>query len=749
MIRVIPPRRRFSKNNTCVRFLSKSRFEEKKMCRYLINLINSKFLIHKPYELLSISSEILGKDKITPLFKNIPSSASDNKKHAVSIHRNEICAEGGETDRYREIPKQDAIRFLKETILPMLNKRIERLSRSHEDGLERRLLSVQDTFKLSDEDTDILLFYYLLSVSQILSSYMKDGSFSRRFTGNLLADFSSYISLRSYGHIVLGINQRSFIKTLVKGKLLEIQLLTITRDDSGIEINDWCKNYLMGVSKKKIEHEFFSMENNVSLDISDFDLTGDELLVLSDLLRGKDRCNILLYGAPGTGKTSLAKVLARIYGKELLTVKIPEDESDSQRILSVYATVNMAQKDDSVILVDEAEELLTPCDPYRTFANLSPTKARINSFLDSHDKKIIWITNRIKGIDLSTMRRFSFSMEFNELTAKRRLTVLKYELKKKGFENFFTDKELSDLSRNYTVDAGSIANAMNTLRPNKTQKKATVIRKIRAILESCEKVIKRKRVNHIKNRSFEQYSLEGLGTSHNLCEIINILKQYSEVYEKDNAAPSMALLLYGLPGTGKTEFVHYLGSCLEKEVILKRCSEIQSMWVGETEKNIADAFWEAHKSKDILFFDEADSFLFPRISAQHSWETSFTNELLSQLDNYAGIVVFATNNIDGLDHAALRRFKFKIEFQPLTADGNLRFYNAMLRHFVISEADLSLGLINQIKGLINLTPGDFTVVKEQFLFADKTSLTHERLIEALRGESAHKKNFKAVVGFIG
>ena len=90
------------------------------------------------------------------------------------------------------------------------------------------------------------------------------------------------------------------------------------------------------------------------------------------------------------------------------------------------------------------------------------------------------------------------------------------------------------------------------------------------------------------------------------------------------------------------------------------------MWVGETEQNIASAFRDAQENNKILFFDEADSFLYPRRDAFHSWEKSFTNEILTQLESYRGIVIFATNDINGLDNASMRRFRFKVEFKPLT-----------------------------------------------------------------------------------
>ncbi|MBI5188432.1 MAG: AAA family ATPase, partial [Nitrospirae bacterium] len=141
------------------------------------------------------------------------------------------------------------------------------------------------------------------------------------------------------------------------------------------------------------------------------------------------------------------------------------------------------------------------------------------------------------------------------------------------------------------------------------------------------------------------------------------------------------------------------------------------------------------------------SFLYPRTSAHHSWEKSFTNEILAQLDNFKGIVIFATNDIDGLDHAALRRFRFKIEFRPLTPEGNLHFYKALLEPLVSKRIQLSAEEIGQIKNSRNLTPGDFAVVKEQFSLVDHAAITHQKLIDALLKEVCFKKAERTVIGF--
>jgi SpoVK/Ycf46/Vps4 family AAA+-type ATPase len=109
------------------------------------------------------------------------------------------------------------------------------------------------------------------------------------------------------------------------------------------------------------------------------------------------------------------------------------------------------------------------------------------------------------------------------------------------------------------------------------------------------------------------------------------------------------------------------------------------MWVGGTEKAIAEAFAQAEDSDAILLLDEADSLFLNREHSQHSWERSQTNELLTQMEAYSGVLICCTNLLKNLDSAVLRRFTFKVAFRPLTEEGHIALFK---RYF--PSASLSL-----------------------------------------------------------
>ncbi len=706
-------------------YLFDSQFEERKIYEYVNNFIHSRFLNEKLEELYQFINEILGDKIIVTLLQEHDPKIVLHKNFTHWIEDEEL---------HEHISPKRLTRFLKEAISPWTLKKVADLSNINSD-IEKRLINLQQTFKLTAEELDIVIFTYLKSSNQKLDDCVG-------YNGDIIT-FSRFSTFKSYGHILLGLSRNSFIKALNNKTLVQSDIIDL--DD--IDLRSWCMDYLSGIASDDLSHEFFNIDNKESLCIDDFDIPENELLVLDTLIKSRDKQNILLYGESGTGKTSFAKSLAKGYKKELLTVKIPESDDQDDRLRYIYGASNLADQNNSLILVDEADEML---NSYKSFFFESKiSKSWINNFLDNHDKKIIWITNRSSEIDASTMRRFSFTMEFQNFNPKTRLKVLKYELKKMNLDNYFNEKILNDLCQNYSVNASAIVDVINVLNIDRESDKEVALKKIQTILRNHEKAVSKKVMVSKKVKDFKNYSLKALNTSFELDKIISTIQKYNQKYENGLVKESLpiSLLLYGLPGTGKSEFVYYLGHLLNKEILLKRSSDIQSKWVGETEKNIADAFREAHNDGKILFFDEADSFLFPRQMAHHSWERSFTNEILTQLESYEGIVFFATNEIDGLDHAALRRFKFKIEFRSLNPDGVLLCYNSMLKQLTAKGNRLSSKLIARLKNIRNLSPGDFTVVREQHLFLESSEITNQSLIDSLLNEASHKKKTQSKAGF--
>jgi transitional endoplasmic reticulum ATPase len=242
-----------------------------------------------------------------------------------------------------------------------------------------------------------------------------------------------------------------------------------------------------------------------------------------------------------------------------------------------------------------------------------------------------------------------------------------------------------------------------------------------------------------KDRLESDYSLEGLNVQGNIESMLVQLEAfdgYLRCPERGDRL-NMNVLFYGPPGTGKSELARYVAHKLERESICKRASDLLNPYVGMTESYIREAFQEAEREEAVLVIDEADSLLFSRDRAVRSWEVSFTNEFLSQMERYRGILICTTNRLLDLDDASIRRFNHKLGFQYLTSEGNVAFYKKML-YALVNEA-LAEENLEALESIANLAPGDFKVVRDRYSFYPQDEVNHGVLVQALREEARVKK----------
>ncbi len=125
------------------------------------------------------------------------------------------------------------------------------------------------------------------------------------------------------------------------------------------------------------------------------------------------------------------------------------------------------------------------------------------------------------------------------------------------------------------------------------------------------------------------------------------------------ASPTVALCFYGQPGTGKTMAAEAVAHKLGCGIIRAAYADIESKYHGEGPKMVKALFRAASEQNAVLFIDEAESLLSRRLSnvTQGSEQAinSMRSQLLISLEEYKGVVIFATNLIDGVDKAFLSR----------------------------------------------------------------------------------------------
>ncbi|MEB3883438.1 AAA family ATPase [Lyngbya sp. CCY1209] len=128
----------------------------------------------------------------------------------------------------------------------------------------------------------------------------------------------------------------------------------------------------------------------------------------------------------------------------------------------------------------------------------------------------------------------------------------------------------------------------------------------------------------------------------------------------------LSINFFGPSGTGKSITAEAIAHQLEMSIIKVNYGELESELVGGTSKNISKVFQESEKSRSLLFFDEADAVLSKRISnlsqAADYGVNSAKSTLLTLMDKFNGVIVFATNLFENYDDAFLRRIIFNVEF---------------------------------------------------------------------------------------
>lgn len=445
--------------------------------------------------------------------------------------------------------------------------------------------------------------------------------------------------------------------------------------------------------------------------------------------------NILLYGAPGVGKTELARVMAKSLNASLYEVLVQDDDGDARspnERLSSYRMCQsvLKQKPRSVVLFDEVEDVF----PVESFFFFGPSrhsrgdKGYMVNLLENNKVPTIWIANQISQIDDSYLRRFDLLFEIKVPPRQVR-------------EQLLAEKFSALAVRPEWIDKMSKA---EQITPSDVERAAKILEAIGGEeMEVNEQLTEEILKSNLGARRLSLASPRtGCGESVYDLSYLNTTENIGRTAEGLARQLKGSVLLYGAPGTGKTAFAHHIGELAKKPVLIRRASDLLNMYVGGTEANIAKMFLEAEAEQSILLLDEADSFFRDRRIAQRSWEVTQVNELLVQMESFSGLFICSTNLMDNLDQAVFRRFALKIRFDYPNGEQRWRLFLAHAKELgLILDQDAIAIYRTRIDRLSHVAPGDFATVRRKHeLLGNLSSL--ESLIDALAEECKVKPDVR-------
>jgi len=421
---------------------------------------------------------------------------------------------------------------------------------------------------------------------------------------------------------------------------------------------------------------------------------------------------ILMYGAPGCGKTLIARAVANetgaffflINGPEIMSKMAGESEGNLRR-----AFEEAEKNAPAIIFIDEVDAIA----PKREKSNGEVERRVVSQLLTLMDGIkarshviVMAATNRPNSIDPALRRfgRFDREIDLGVPDQEGRLEILNIHTKNMKLDD---DVDLDSIARDTHGYVGAdlaqlcaeaamqcIREKMDVIDIEDDTIPAEILESMRVTQEHFDVAMHQSNPSALRETIVEvpNVSWADVGGLENVKQELKEMVQYPvehpEMFTKFGMNPSRGVLFYGPPGCGKTLLAKAIANECQANFVSIKGPELLTMWFGESEANVRDIFDKARAAAPcVLFFDELDSLARARGSSSGDSGAGdrVANQLLTEMDGMGGkkdvFIIGATNRPDIIDPAIMRPGRLdQLIYIPLPDFGSrLSIFKAVLR----------------------------------------------------------------------
>ncbi|KAJ8679147.1 hypothetical protein QAD02_014934 [Eretmocerus hayati] len=446
-----------------------------------------------------------------------------------------------------------------------------------------------------------------------------------------------------------------------------------------------------------------------------------------------------LVGPAGTGKSQLAKAVAKVFGLHYIIADFGDVQSltSAQTEAKFRIILNDAEKSVPCILILKNIQIFGINSEGHTDERV------ISAFVTELDKLykkkldfplIIIATSTESEISVDTKSVFIERITMKKLNHEEKCGVLSWFIKTKGLEHVVDLPKVAKMCSDFVLADLKVL----VLHAVKERLKKFGLHK-----ESGQMVLVDEDImdayEHMKTSLSREIGVPSVPKVHwddigGLADLKHeIMRRIQMPLLNIQGMGRSGLLLYGPPGTGKTLLAKAVATECQLHFLSVKGPELLNMYVGQSEKNVRQVFERARSAAPcIIFFDELDSLAPNRGQSGDSGGVMdrVVSQLLAEMDGLGSSgdvsIIAATNRPDLIDPALLRPGRFdKMLYVGIYSDAEsqLGVLKALTKQFIFEKGAQELEeLVTKLPS--NLTGADlYSICSNAWLKAVRRILT--------------------------